>query len=56
MSCYNKRGERIHNPRAYFKAVREDKYGYRSKNNSYSDGYVDGYTRGYSDACDDHGW
>jgi len=28
MAYYNGRGERIRNPRAYFKAVRENRYGY----------------------------
>jgi len=28
MSYYNGHGQRIRNPRAYFKAVRENRYGY----------------------------
>mgnify|MGYP000492331107 FL=1 len=28
MAYYNGHGQRIRNPRAYFKAVRENRYGY----------------------------
>ena len=30
MPYYNGHGERIRNPRAYFRAVRENRYGYNS--------------------------
>ncbi len=30
MAYYNGHGERIRNPRAYFRAVRENRYGYNS--------------------------
>ena len=52
-------GERIHNPRAYYKAVSEDRYGYRSLNNSsYNRGWNDGYSKGYADGYEDGkgGW
>ena len=43
-------GERIYNPKAYYKAVSEDRYGYsRNRNNSYKVGYRDGYSHGYVD-------
>ena len=58
MSNYrNGYGERIHNPKAYYKAVSEDRYGYSSYNrnssNSYSDGWNDGYGCGYADGYSD---
>lgn len=52
-------GERIYNPRAYYKAVSEDKYGYSSSNNSnYNRGWNDGYSQGYADGYEDSngGW
>ena len=43
-------GERIHNPEAYYRAVAEDRYGYRkSKSSSYKKGWNDGYSYGYAD-------
>ena len=58
MSYYrNGYGERINNPKAYYKAVSEDRYGYSSYNrnssNSYSDGWNDGYGCGYADGYSD---
>ena len=38
MTYYTKKGQVIRNPRAYFRAVRENKYGY-NKSGSYSSGY-----------------
>ena len=35
MTYYTKKGQVIRNPRAYFRAVREDRYGY-NKSGSYS--------------------
>ena len=50
-------GERINNPKAYYKAVSEDRYGYSSYNrnssNSYTSGWNDGYSRGYADGYSD---
>ena len=58
MSNYrNGYGERIHNPKAYYEAVSEDRYGYSSYNrnssNSYSNGWNDGYGCGYADGYSD---
>ena len=56
---YNRNGygERINNPKAYYKAVAEDRYGYSSYNhnssNSYTSGWNDGYSSGYADGYSD---
>ena len=47
-------GEPIYNPDAYYRAVSEDRYGYRSYNNGWNDGYSCGYSDGYSDGSG--GW
>ena len=56
-------GEPIHSPKAYYRAVREDRYGYssynrNSSNSSYSSGWNDGYSCGYADGYSDgsEGW
>ena len=45
----NGHGKRIYNPKAYYRAVAENRYGYRSSNSSYRKGWNDGYSYGYAE-------